>query len=446
VVAHFHYVLIGGVTFPIFAALYYWMPMFSARMMNERLGRWNFWLVFIGFHTAFFPMHIVGLLGMPRRVYTYQEGIGWDIYNQISTIGAFILALGVLLFLINLFTSLRSGERAAPNPWKADSLEWATGLPAPNYGFAELPIVRSRHPLWDQEDLREGDARTMSLLKDLSGWPLTWRAALTSSVLEGRPTEIFRVSGPSIWPFVTAVGLITMFAAEIFTLRILVLSGLGLLLVGLVGWHWPNRIEMTERELEFERTHNIQVYPNGSPVVTRWSMALMILLVGICVSLFEFTYFYIAILHVEWPQDNLPAPELLLPGIATLAMLAAAGSMFFANRRISAGRQWGLRIFLLLAFVLGGTAAGLLVYDLRQVPFDHTTNVYGSLYVTLSIFLVAIVIGGMAQNLFTQVWAWRGRYTPREHIAVDIGALYWYFAALFWVILAGTVYLSPHLM
>ncbi|MCB1299562.1 MAG: cbb3-type cytochrome c oxidase subunit I, partial [Microthrixaceae bacterium] len=115
IVAHFHYVLIGGVLFPIFAALYYWIPLFTAKMLNERLGRWNFWLVFIGFHTTFFPMHISGFLGMPRRVYTYDAGLGWDIYNQLSTIGAFILALGVLLFIINFFYSLRTGDKAPNN-------------------------------------------------------------------------------------------------------------------------------------------------------------------------------------------------------------------------------------------------------------------------------------------------------------------------------------------
>jgi cytochrome c oxidase subunit I+III len=281
VVAHFHYVLIGGVTFPIFAALYYWTPLFTAKMLDERLGQWNFWLFFIGFHITFFPMHIVGMLGMPRRVYTYPIGIGWDIYNVISTVGSFILAAGVLLFIVNLIYSIRNGEDANNNPWGADSLEWATALPAPNYGFAELPIVSSRNPLWEQESIREGDDRLKSMLKGLSGWPLTWRAAVTTSVLEARPTEIFRVSGPSIWPLVTAVGVIIMFAAEIFTLRVLVFGGLITAIVGLVGWHWPDHVETTERELEFERKHNILVFPNGSPVISRWSMVLMLTLIAI---------------------------------------------------------------------------------------------------------------------------------------------------------------------
>ncbi len=444
VVAHFHYVLIGGVTFPIFAALYYWMPLFTGRLLNERLGKWNFWLFFIGFHVTFFPMHIVGLLGMPRRVYTYQEQIGWDIYNQISTVGSFILAIGVLLFVINVFYSRQRGEKVDSNPWQADSLEWATSIPAPNYGFSELPIVRSRHPLWDQKDVRDGEAPLKRMLQALSGWPLTWRAALTTSALEARPTEIFRVSGPSIWPVVTAVGLIVIFAAEIFTFRILVFSGVIGVIVGLVGWHWPDHIETTERELEFEREHNILVYPNGSPTISRWSMGIIVLLVATCTAIFVFSYFYISLQHTVWPLAGIERPGLLLPAIGTAAVLATAAAMYWANRRITKGDVVGMRIGLALALILGAVAVGTLIYDLRQVNFDHTINAYGSLYWTLTIFLIALLLGGMAQILFTQIWSWFGRYSAREHVAVDIGGFYWYAMILFWLALAGTVYLAPY--
>lgn len=446
VVAHFHYVLIGGVVFPIFAALYYWIPLFTAKMMNERLGQWNFWLFFIGFHVAFFPMHIVGMQGMPRRVYTYEAGLGWDIYNVISTVGAFMLAAGVLLFLINFFYSQRAGEDAGVNPWGADTLEWGTTLPAPNYGFAELPIVRSRHPLWEQRSLHEREQPLKSMLEDLSRWPLHWRAAITTSVLDARPTEIFRVAGPSVWPLVTACGVITMFAAEIFTLRVLVAGGLVVMLIGLVGWHWPDKVETSERELEFERKHKILVHPNGSPTITRWSMRLMILLIAISTSLFVFSYFYIRLQHEVWPYGNLPRPELWLPAIASIAVILAAFGMTWANRRAAADDRTGLRLGLLAAFVLGVIAVGCVVLDLRQTPFDHTQNAYASLYWALSIFAAAILIGGLLQNLYTQIWAWMGRYTAREHIAVDIGALYWKAAVVLWAALAGTVYVSPYLL
>jgi cytochrome c oxidase subunit I+III len=446
VVAHFHYVLIGGVTFPVFAALYYWFPFFTGRRLSERMGKWNFWITFIGFHVTFFPMHIVGLLGMPRRVYTYQEGIGWELYNQISTIGSYILTLGILLFIVNVFLTLSSGAKVKSNPWKADSLEWATIIPAPSYGFAELPIVHSRHPLWDQEDIRQGDGSIERMLEDLAGWPLTWRAALTTSAIEARPTEVFRVSGPSIWPMVTGIGLIIIFAAEIFTLRILVASGAIGVIVGLIGWHWPKPNETTERELEFERKHGIPVYPNGSPTINRWSMAVLILLIATCVGLFVFSYFYITLAHVAWPMDNIEHPSLILPLIGTVAILAAGAAMTWANRSITRSDVAGMRVALGLAFIFGATAVGVLVYDLLHLSFDHTINAYGTLYWTLTIFLIVIVLFGLGQNLFTQIWSWFGRYSAREHVAIDIGALYWYAAIIFWLILAGTVYLSPYIL
>jgi cytochrome c oxidase subunit I+III len=456
VVAHFHYVLIGGVTFPLLAAFYYWFPIFTGRRLSERMGAWNFWFTFLGFHIAFFPMHIVGLLGMPRRVYTYQEGIGWDIYNQISTIGAYILAIGILLFVINVIRSLRSDEKVEPNPWGADSLEWATAIPAPNYGFAELPIVQSRHPLWDEESIRqeeelephrkEANMAIRRMLQDLAGWPLTWRAALTTSAIDAVPTEVFRVSGPSIWPMVTGVGLIIIFASEIFTLRILVLSGAITVLVGLIGWHWPDRIGTTERELEFERQHGIPVYPNGSPIINRWAMTIMILLIATCTILFIFSYFYITLDHVEWPMDNIESPGLILPAIGSVAVIAAAAAMYWANRSITRGAVGAMRVGLALAFIFGGVAAGVLVYDLTQVSFSHSINAYGSLYWTLTIFLIALLLGGLMQNLFTQVWSWFGRYSAREHVAVDIGGMYWYAMIVFWLMLAGTVYLAPYIL
>ncbi len=446
VVAHFHYVLIGGVTFPVFAAIYYWFPVLNGRKLSERLGKWNFWLTFIGFHVTFFPMHIVGLLGMARRVYTYQEGMGWDIYNQISTIGSYILTVGILLFVINVLISMRTGAKVESNPWNADSLEWATAIPPPSYGFAELPIVHSRHPQWDQADIRQGDERLKSMLQDLSGWPLTWRAALTTSAIAARPTEIFRVSGPSIWPVVTAVGLIIIFASEIFSLRILVLSGVLTIIVGLIGWHWPNPNPTTERELDFERTHGIPVYPNGSPTVNRWSMSLVILIVATIVGLFEFSYFYISLAHVAWPMDNIDPPGLLLPGIGTVAIFIAGAAMSWANRSITRDDVAGMRVALAITFIAGAAAVGVLVYDLLQVPFNQTINAYGTLYWSLSILLIVILLFGLGQNLFTQIWSWFGRYSAREHVAVDIGALYWYAALVFWLILAGTVYLSPYVL
>jgi len=151
VVAHIHYVFFGGSVLGIFAAVYYWFPKMTGRMLSEKLGLWNFWLVFIGLNLTFFPMHMLGLLGMPRRQWTYHEGLGWNLYNFVASIGSFTIALGVLFFVVNLVVSFRSGARAGADPWDAWTLEWATSSPPPEYNFIKTPVVRSRRPLWDQK-------------------------------------------------------------------------------------------------------------------------------------------------------------------------------------------------------------------------------------------------------------------------------------------------------
>jgi len=157
VVAHFHYVLIGGLAFTIFAAIYYWYPKAMGRMLNKKLGLWHFWLFFIGFHLTFDPQHIAGILGMPRRIYTYDPGRGWEIYNMISSIGAFFQAAGVGCLVVNLFWSLRYGKPAGDDPWDAWTLEWSTTSPPPEYNFETLPEVRSRRPLWDLKHPEDPD-------------------------------------------------------------------------------------------------------------------------------------------------------------------------------------------------------------------------------------------------------------------------------------------------
>ncbi|TWT38719.1 cytochrome c oxidase subunit I [Blastopirellula retiformator] len=156
-VAHFHYVLFGGSLFALMGGCYYWFPKATGKMLSEKLGLWHFWLLFIGFNLLFGPMHIAGILGMPRRVYTYEAGQGWEIWNQISTIGAFVMGFGILFFFINIAVSLRSGKKAGDDPWDAWTLEWATSSPPPSYNFEQILAVRSRRPLWDLKHPEDPD-------------------------------------------------------------------------------------------------------------------------------------------------------------------------------------------------------------------------------------------------------------------------------------------------
>jgi len=165
-VAHFHYTIFGGAIFPVFAGLYYWFPKITGRMLNESMGKFSFWLVFIGFNMTFFVQHALGLSGMPRRIYTYQPGMGWSTYNLISTIGSFILGAGVVLTVTNVARSLHVGRIAGPDPWKANTLEWFTTSPPPVNNFDEIPRVRSVEPM---RDIRRQVERTTGVTQKHGG-------------------------------------------------------------------------------------------------------------------------------------------------------------------------------------------------------------------------------------------------------------------------------------
>jgi len=237
IVAHLHYVLIGINVFPVIGAVYTWFPKMTGKLMNEHLGKWNFWLMFIGFNLGFFPMHISGLLGMPRRIYTYAPDMGWTTINLITTIGSFLFAVGVLLFFINVFMSLRVGLTAGSNPWDAGGLEWATLSPPPPQNFTVLPEVGSRHPLWEA---RLGDPGASSINK---GLPLDeGRQTIGSSVLDGEPDAVLVMPGDSSLPFLLGFAITLVLAGMLLHSIILTIIGcLGCTLV-LIQWLKPSSL------------------------------------------------------------------------------------------------------------------------------------------------------------------------------------------------------------
>jgi cytochrome c oxidase subunit I+III len=228
VVAHFHYVLVGGAVFPLLAAIYYWYPKMVGRMMSERLGRWVFGLIFVGFNLAFFPMHILGLQGMPRRVYTYQTDVPWSGLNLFVSLSSVILALGFLLFFIDAVRSARRGVPAGDNPWGAPSLEWATTSPPPAYNFARIPVVTGPSPLWEEREA----------LPVATGLRVDRRELVITSVADAMPEA--RDSSPqdSIWPFWAALATSAMLIGSIFTPWAVVWGSVPVA-VTLIGWFWP---------------------------------------------------------------------------------------------------------------------------------------------------------------------------------------------------------------
>jgi cytochrome c oxidase subunit I len=228
VVAHFHYVLIGGAVFPLVGAVYYWFPKITGRILSETLGRWNFWLAFIGFNIAFFPMHILGLMGMPRRVYTYTPEMGWDNLNLLSSAGAAVFAASFAVLIVNVILSLRRGELAGDNPWGASTLEWATSSPPPPYNFSRIPVVTHRDPLW-------ADGGNLPVVAGLS---VERREVLLSSVADAEPHTREASPEPSIWPLLTAIATTIFFIGSIFT-PWAVVWGTPPMAVALIGWFWP---------------------------------------------------------------------------------------------------------------------------------------------------------------------------------------------------------------
>jgi cytochrome c oxidase subunit I+III len=228
VVAHFHYVLIGGAVFPLIGAIYFWFPKMTGRLLSERLGTWSFWLLFAGFNLTFFPMHQLGVQGMPRRVYTYLPESGWGDLNLLATAGGVIMAAGVLVSLWNVVSSLRAGLPAGDNPWDADGLEWGTSSPPPSYNFLYLPTVRGRYPLWTKSENQPV----------VTGVRNHRREILVTHLLDADPDHRDILPGPTIAPFLLALAAGVTFIGAIFN-PWAVPIGMLLAVPPLLGWFWP---------------------------------------------------------------------------------------------------------------------------------------------------------------------------------------------------------------
>ena len=210
VVAHFHYVLFGGSIFGLFSGFYYWWPKMTGRLLDERLGKIHFWLMLVGFNMTFFPQHYLGLIGMPRRIYTYAADLNWGFWNMVSTIGSFIIALSILVFIVNALKTRRSGQVAGPDPWDARTLEWAIPSPPPVYNFATIPTVHGRDELWLQ---KHGDGH--------GGAPTPKPAPATA-----KDIAAIHMPPPSYWPILLALALTVMLSGLLISYYQVIMGGL----------------------------------------------------------------------------------------------------------------------------------------------------------------------------------------------------------------------------
>ncbi len=244
VVAHLHYVLIGGAVFPLFAGLYYWYPKITGRMLNERLGRWQFWLMFIGMNVTFFIQHHLGLTGMSRRIQTYSADTGWGTLNMISTIGSYILGIGIFLFVVNVIVTRRNGKKAEADPWGGPTLEWALPSPPPSYNWHYLPVVRSRYPMWEAPQAPEGvDTAADRGIRGLPQFDDSVRETWGTSIISAEPESRVDLPGPSIWPLLAALSVAVAFIGLMWSFWAVPI-GAFLFYLSMIGWHWPFNKEL----------------------------------------------------------------------------------------------------------------------------------------------------------------------------------------------------------
>jgi cytochrome c oxidase subunit I+III len=448
-VAHFHYVLIGGAVFPMLAGVYYWLPKFCGRMPNERLGQWSFWLTFVGFNVSFFPMHILGLLGMPRRVYTYPASLGFDHLNLLATIGAFVLAAGFLIFVFNVLHSARFGTEALMNPWGGDSLEWALPSPPGFTLYPRIPVVSSRHPLWDREVQSAAGERRKRITEALDHRPTDWRATILVDVITGEPQAIARLATPSYMPFVAAIGVVVVTVATIAKLFLLVPLGVLISVAAIAVWLWPDR-----QELELMRTSTLPS-ETGLPIFTKHTQSLgwlgllfLMAVLGWCLGTLLYVYFYIRLYSAEWPQGDLPLPERFWSALKFGTIPVAAASCGAAWLAFSRAQKSLSMIGLAVACALLVLFLSLHVAMLTELQFSPQTNAYGSIFYLLSWSLDMLVLIGLSLVATALVRAWR----EVEHwqlflrLHMQMAAHYSYFAAAMAIVIYVVLYLSPHLI
>lgn len=475
VVAHLHYVLIGGAVFPLFGAFFYWFPKMTGRLLDETLGRWQFALFFIGFNVAFFPMHWLGLHGMPRRVWTYQEALGWGPMNLVATAGAWIIAISVLLFVWNVVVSLRKGMNAPNDPWAAGTLEWSIPSPPPPHNFDAVPVLFARDPLW------QGRMNKPNEPVAVSGLAVHAREVLVTTALDARPDTRTLFPRPSPWPFVSAVGTTFFFIASIFTPSAVWWATLPAT-VALIVWFWPSRAHnamalalekwplrkegLAPTEAAFLRPLNANAYrvPSDEPAATGvscsldvrrlpslafgprslmwWATAGLMAVEGTVFAMAIVMYIYYRSVNAAWPL-NAPAPSLFWGTLNSGVLIASMLPNELARRAAQRGDRAASTLWLtacLLAAIMFLTLRG---FEFTALNVTWYANAYGSIvWMLLGLHTTHLI----TDTVDTGVLAWllfKGPFEGKRLVDTSETAVYWYFVVLSWLPIYAVIYLAP---
>jgi cytochrome c oxidase subunit I+III len=437
IVAHFHYVLVGGMVFPVFAAMYYWIPLLKGQRLSERLAKWVFWLMFGGFNLAFFPMHITGLLGMPRRVYTYPAEMGWNGLNMLSTVGAFVLAAGVLLFLVDVVRTLRRPEQAVGNPWNASTLEW---LPTETYNARSIPDVHSADPLWDQPGLAE---QVEAGQHYLPGTASGKRETIATSPVAGKPLYLLVLPTDGWLPFIAAAGTAGFFLLLTVKMNITAWA-CGIVAIGAtIAWLWNSDHTPPMAEARVSDTLVLPVGARGSASHSWWATVIMLVVDATIFASFLFAYIHISMRLEVCPPPSASLPDLRWPLMSGALLAAGSACMLWAVRSIGKRRlPW-------LALAATGCALAGFVVDLagyQLAGLDPRAQAWSATIAALVSYqgLHAVVLALAGPYLAAR--AWSGRLSPASRATLDNTALVWHYTTLQGIVLALAVHGVPLLM
>jgi cytochrome c oxidase subunit I+III len=437
VVAHFHYVLIGGMVFPVFAALYYWLPLVNGNRLSEGLARWVFGLMFVGFNVAFFPMHVTGLLGMPRRVYTYAADLGWNGLNLLSTVGAFVFALGVLLFACDAWRALRRPERPVGNPWNASTLEW---LPSEDYGNRSIPRIDSVDPLWDRPELvREVEEGGHYLPRTATGA----RETIATSPVAAVPRYVLILPGDSWLPLIAAAGTAGFFL--LLTVKLNVLAWIcGVAAVAAVlGWMWESDRENAVVHVDIDEDERIPVGATGTASHAWWAAIVMLVVDFSIFACFAFAYVHVTMRLAVCPPPGATLPSQDLALISAGLLVLGSLLVWFATRAVGTRRLPWL-VLAALACVLAACAVD--VRGLSAAGLDPTASAWAAAVAALASYqgLHVATLAVLAPYLAARAWC--DLLRERSRASLDTIALVWHMTTLQGIAGMLVVRLVPLLM
>ncbi|MGH8176398.1 MAG: cytochrome c oxidase subunit I [Steroidobacter sp.] len=425
VVAHLHYVLIGGMVFPVFAGIYYWAPMVSGKRLSEAMGKWACALMFIGVNLTFFPMHISGLLGMPRRVWTYPDALGWDAWNLLSTFGAFVLAAGFIIAFVDLLLHLRPAGKVNTNPWNAGTLEW---LPMDNYAVRSIPHITSREPLWDHPKLRE---EVDSGQHYLPGLAIGERETIVTSPIDARPEYLLRLPGPSWLPLLAGVGTAAFFL--FLTVKLFIPSAIGaaVALISILKWLWASDPEPSGKSYDIGGGVRLPDYMTGSGSHAWWAMVVLMLVDGSIFVSLVFSFFYLwTIAPQGWPPPgfDLIAPAAsIVAGVNWVVSSAAIGLASRVLQRIESRLAFGVAMFAALSAAC--IALGFNLNALWESGARPGAHAYAAVMYTLLAWQGLHVLLLMLMGGYTLARSWSGRLSAVRRSTFDNTRLMWHYTS-----------------